>query len=160
MNISDKNLEIISNSHNKTVSIAKKLGAMLVRGDVLALVGELGSGKTTFIKGIAGAFGVKDYTNINSPTFVIIREYELRVPIYHIDAYRIKNPLEIELAGFSEYLSQNGIAVIEWADRIEEILPSTYLRIELRHLGKNRRLIRFIPKGRRYKIVLKRFKSF
>ncbi len=150
--------EIISTSSKETISIAKKLGILLGKGEILALVGELGSGKTTFIKGLGLAAGAKNCLDINSPTFVLIKEYAFRIPLYHIDAYRIKNPLEMEMAGFDEYLAlDRGIVAIEWADRLMSILPGSYLKIEFEHVLKNKRLLRFsASKNSRYQIILKK----
>jgi tRNA threonylcarbamoyladenosine biosynthesis protein TsaE len=153
------NFEIISNSRSETISIGKKLGAFMSGGDVLALVGELGCGKTTFTKGIAVALGAKSEREINSPSFVLIKEHEFKIPLYHMDVYRIKNPIEIELIGFDEYLSNKGVLAIEWADRIEKILPESYLKIEFTHLKRNGRLLRFMPIGRHYEAIMKKFKS-
>lgn len=152
------NFEIISTSPKETISIARKLGGLLGKGEILALVGELGSGKTTFIKGLGLAVGAKDSLDINSPTFVLIKEYAFRIPLYHIDAYRIKNPLEMEMAGFDEYLGlDRGIVAVEWADRLMSILPENYLKIEFEHISRIKRRLRFsASKNSRYQIILKK----
>ena len=151
--------KILSSSHNQTISLAKRLGKELSKGDVIALVGDLGSGKTTFTKGIAVSLGAKSYSSITSPTFVLIRDHdELKIPLYHNDAYRIKDPLEIELAGFDEYLSKGGVLVIEWADRIKSVLPSSYLKIQFEHVAPNKRLLKFLPRGSHYKVLVNKLK--
>ncbi len=117
-------------SEKETFKAGAILGSILKEGDIVGLEGELGAGKTVFIKGIASANGVVDY--VTSPTFVIMNRYLGKLPIYHFDVYRITKPFEIFDIGFEEYLNSNGIVVIEWADLIKEVLPDEiiWIRIE------------------------------
>ncbi|MFH0839043.1 MAG: tRNA (adenosine(37)-N6)-threonylcarbamoyltransferase complex ATPase subunit type 1 TsaE [Candidatus Omnitrophota bacterium] len=149
------NLEIITTSYKHTIALGKKVGALLSAGDTVALIGELGSGKTTFTKGIARALGLQYTKEINSPSFVLIKEYDLKLPLYHVDVYRLKNPLELECVGFEEYISERGVLVIEWADKVVSLLPRHYLTIKFEHLAKDTRLLKFIPNGKRYNDMIK-----
>ena len=112
----------------------RRLGAALRPGDVVALIGPLGSGKTTLVKGVAAGAGVADLRQVNSPTFVIVNEYEgagsdpLR--IYHIDTYRLRGPDDLEAIGFDE-MCRTGAVLVEWADRVADLLPEDRLTIRL-----------------------------
>lgn len=111
--------------------LAGSLAAERVRGDVVALYGELGAGKTVFVQGLAGALGAEE--TAGSPTYTLVREYAGRITLYHIDCYRIAGPAEALAAGIEEYLDPDGITVIEWAERIETLLPEHTIRIRLEH---------------------------
>ena len=111
----------ISDSENQTFSYGKELSHELVPGDVIALVGNLGSGKTVLTKGIASGIGVNDV--VNSPTFKLIGEYSSNPPLFHFDFYRIKSPKEIIDFGIEYYYSADGICVIEWADLFPNLIP-------------------------------------
>lgn len=119
----------LTHSPFQTIRIAKDLAKNLKRGDVVGLFGELGSGKTTFVKGLAKGLGYKEIQYINSPSFVIIKEYRADIPIYHFDLYRLSNTHELEELGFEEYFWGNGICVIEWADKAEKLLPRKRIKI-------------------------------
>ncbi len=133
---------ITTNSPQKTMDLGAAIGRQLRGGEVIALVGPLGSGKTHLIKGIAAGAGAKDRQEVNSPTFVIINEYEGRVRVYHIDAYRVTSLAEFEMLGFDDLLAPESVVVIEWADKVEGIVSQTHpIHIELRHEGRTRRTI-------------------
>ncbi len=135
-----------------------KLGQILSRylkpGDIIALFGNLGSGKTTFVKGIARGRKIKPKT-VNSPSFVLINEYNSKPALYHFDLYRINDTAQIYRLGYEEYFFGKGICCIEWAEKLKGLLPREYLRIELFHKNKNKRLLKFTPYGRRYKELIK-----
>lgn len=111
------------------VQLGRVIGEILRSGDVVALVGDLGMGKTTLVQGIAKGLDIQSH--ITSPTFTLIKEYSGRLPLYHIDVYRLDDPEEILLLGFDELLSGDGVVVVEWADRIEDLLPKDYLKVVL-----------------------------
>lgn len=115
-------MEYISNSPEETFKIAAEFAAGLRIGDVVTLNGDLGAGKTAFIKGLAEGLGISDC--ISSPTFTIINCYEGRVPLYHFDVYRIEDIDEMYEIGYDEYVGGDGVAVIEWAEKIRDILPT------------------------------------
>ena len=134
--------DFISNSPHETIEFGRKLGSQLKGGEIIALVGPLGSGKTHLIKGIATGAGAEDTKTVNSPTFVIINEYVGRLDIYHIDAYRLKSVDEFEMLGFDDFCYPQSVVLIEWADKIEAALKNIeYIRIELEHNGATSRKI-------------------
>lgn len=132
---------MISNSVEETIEIGSKLAKKLRRGDVVALIGNLGSGKTVFTKGIAKGLGVKDVRYVNSPSFVIIKEYEGKIPLYHFDLYRPDKSTVLDSESYEEYFYANGVTVIEWADKIRKILPKRYIEVRLSVAGENKRKI-------------------
>jgi len=125
----------------ETLAVGEQLGRRLERGDVVALYGELGSGKTTLTKGIAR--GLRIQAEVFSPTFTLIHEYPGRLPLYHVDLYRIQDEEEIWNLGIEEYLYGEGVTVIEWADRMQSLLPSVRLDVSLRAIGEEEREIEF-----------------
>ena len=144
-------IEIITKSSKETKKAGMALGQILGREPlsnkalVVALEGDLGSGKTTFIQGLAQGLKVKE--NILSPTFVIQKDFSLKLKnfknLYHIDAYRLKNPEELLELGFKDLIGNpENLIVIEWADKIKKILPKNILRIKFENLGENKRRIK------------------
>lgn len=122
--------KLISRSEENTRELGIKLGKNLKKGDIVCLVGDLGSGKTLLSQSIAKALGVCE--DVTSPTFTIIHEYMgQELPLYHFDVYRINNPDDMFEIGFSEYLYGEGICLIEWADRIEELIPDDRIKITI-----------------------------
>ena len=135
-------LDIISNSPQETIEFGNRIGSRLKGGEVIGICGLLGSGKTHLIKGIAAGAGAEDSRQVNSPTFVIVNEYEGRLDIYHIDAYRLNSIAEFEMLGFDEYCRPRSVVLIEWADKIESALKAVnYIRIEIFHAGQTIRKI-------------------
>ncbi len=132
----------ITNSPDETIEFGRKFGSQLNGGEVIALCGPLGSGKTHLIKGIATGLGAKDSKIVNSPTFVIVNEYIGRLDIYHIDAYRLNSISEFEMLGFDDFCYPKSVVLIEWADKIESAIEMiNYIRIDLQHSGRNTRKI-------------------
>jgi len=118
-------------SDDETVNLGRKLGASLREGDVIALVGELGSGKTWFTKGIGLGLDIPSDTIITSPSFSLVNEYEGRYTFFHMDGYRLESLSDFLSAGLDEYLHQDGVVAMEWADRWPEILPDWNLKVEI-----------------------------
>lgn len=120
--------------------LAVFFGKNLQKGDVIALIGDLGTGKTSFVQKFAKALGVEE--NVKSPTFNYVLEYHSgRVPFYHFDVYRISEPMEIYELGYEEYMDGEGIAIIEWANLIESELPQEYIEINLYHYTEDTRQV-------------------
>jgi tRNA threonylcarbamoyladenosine biosynthesis protein TsaE len=140
---------IITSSTEQTEEIGRILGAMLEPGDLICLFGDLGAGKTHFSFGIAQGLQVKDQY-ITSPTFTFVNEYQGRIPFYHIDLYRLKDPSELEGIGFDEYIDSDGATVIEWAEQAEEELPEDKLNVYLSDISENSRELGFFAEGDRY----------
>jgi tRNA threonylcarbamoyladenosine biosynthesis protein TsaE len=135
--------DFLSNSVDQTIEIGRSLGSQLKGGEVIALTGPLGSGKTYLIKGIVSGVGAtKDAVAVNSPTFVLVNEYSGRFDIYHIDAYRIQSVEEFEKTGFDDFCYPNSVVLIEWADRVAPALKGiNYVRITLAHQEQSSRKI-------------------
>jgi tRNA threonylcarbamoyladenosine biosynthesis protein TsaE len=132
----------ILNSPQETIEFGQNFGAKLRGGEIVAVCGPLGSGKTHLIKGIAAGAGAAESAQVNSPTFVIINEYSGRLDIYHIDAYRLDSTAEFEMLGFDDYCRPGSVVLIEWADKIESALQGIdYIRIALDHAGETKRKI-------------------
>jgi tRNA threonylcarbamoyladenosine biosynthesis protein TsaE len=140
---------VITSSTEQTEEIGRILGAMLEPGDLVCLFGDLGAGKTHFSFGIAQGLQVKDQY-ITSPTFTFVNEYQGRIPFYHIDLYRLKDPSELEGIGFDEYIDSDGATVIEWAEQAEEELPEDKLNVYLSDISENSRELGFFAEGERY----------
>lgn len=154
-------LDFISHSAAQTIRVGQRLGELLRNGDVVLLNGDFGAGKTHFTKGIAQGLGSPDV--VNSPSFVLINEYRAdqahgRVPIYHVDLYRIETPAALAGIGMEELLDSGGVCVIEWAERAREWLPGEYLSVHLSHLSETKRVLRFEPRGPRYESLVEEFK--
>jgi len=145
-------------STSETIRIGKSIGSLLLPGDVVALAGGLGTGKTQFIKGLAVGVGIAKQTYISSPSFTLINEYAGRVPFYHIDLFRLKEEKEAEELGLEEYFHGGGITAIEWADRIPSLLPKEILWINIHHAGRNTRSLEMVGKGKRYEELLNRLR--
>jgi tRNA threonylcarbamoyladenosine biosynthesis protein TsaE len=139
-----------SASPEQTHTWGTVLGTLLGRGDVVALVGELGAGKTTLTQGIVRGLGVAEDYYIGSPTFTLINEYEGRVPVYHLDFYRIDCPSEAVHLGLEEYLDGDGVAIIEWADRIEALLPEEHMMVQLAYVDYRVRTLDIMSTGAHY----------
>ena len=144
-----------SQSTSETIRIGKQIGSLLRPEDVVALVGELGTGKTHFIKGLASATGVKNSRYITSPSFTLVHEYQGEFPFYHIDLFRLETEKEAEGLGLDEYFQGRGITAIEWADKIPNLLPEEILWIEIRYTGENTRSIEILAKGARYEAIVR-----
>ncbi|MGG7098885.1 tRNA (adenosine(37)-N6)-threonylcarbamoyltransferase complex ATPase subunit type 1 TsaE [Clostridium sardiniense] len=148
-------MEFEVNSIEETTNLGVALGKLLNSGDIICLTGDLGTGKTHITKGISRGLDITD--NITSPTFTIVNEYDSgRLKLYHFDVYRVSDPDEIYAIGFDDYIFGDGVSIIEWANYIEEILPSDYLHIYIQKdltKGENYRKIIVTPYGEKYSYV-------
>lgn len=145
-------------SVKETSELGRRLGQLLRAGDIVAVDGGLGSGKTVLVKGMASGLGVAD--EVTSPTFTIVNEYYGRIPLYHFDVYRLEDPQQLYDIGYEEYFFDQGVTVIEWAQLIRDLLPKQYLQISI-DLGtsENQRVIDMEPYGDRYTDILERLKT-
>lgn len=137
-----------------TEALGRRLGELLVPGAVVALVGQLGAGKTHLTRGIAEGLGVRNPLAVNSPTFVLIQEYAGPVPVYHFDTYRLSGPREFAELGVEEYFTGDGVCIVEWADKVTEVLPKDHLRIEIEHTSETGRLFTLTAFGERYEAIV------
>jgi tRNA threonylcarbamoyladenosine biosynthesis protein TsaE len=141
----------ISNSVENTVSLGERLGKLAQPGDFIALIGELGAGKTHFTQGFAWGLGVTLDVCVSSPSYTLMNEYRGRIPLYHFDLYRLGGDADIRELGFDEYFYGQGVCVVEWADRLCLEIPDEYLKVVIDRSGDetNRRIVLF-PCGARY----------
>ena len=128
----------VTKSAAETIELGRVLASQLKPGDVVAFYGDLGAGKTTMIKGVAAGLGVPDV--VKSPSFVIVTEYAGRLPVYHIDLYRLDEKSDFESIGLDSYLDGSGVCLIEWAERAEKVLPGTAVRVRMNVEGQGRRI--------------------
>lgn len=147
-------MKIELNSLDATKEFGEKLGKLLKKGDIVCLNGDLGAGKTTLTKSIGLGLGVEEY--ITSPTFSLINEYKGRLPVYHFDVYRLENVDELDDLGFDEYFFGGGVCIIEWAEKIEKMLPKEIIVLDIES-GEDidKRRISIGGTGQRYKEVLR-----
>jgi tRNA threonylcarbamoyladenosine biosynthesis protein TsaE len=150
-------VDIVSHSVAHTHKAGLVLGRLLLPGDIILLVGDLGAGKTTITKGIAEGLEVSGV--VNSPTFTLVNEYQGRLPLYHMDCYRLENGREALDFGLEEYLYGSGVTIIEWPERIAEVLPEENLTLRLSHMSETKRGLRFEPIGQRYITLMGEFKK-
>lgn len=133
-------MRLESNSEANTIDLGKEFASKLSVGDVVCLEGDLGTGKTHFIKGIAEGLGI-DASKVSSPTFNIVNEYTGEIPLYHFDCYRIEREEEMQEIGFDDYLFGDGVSVIEWPSKISGLIPENAIKINMEHAGKSKRII-------------------
>jgi tRNA threonylcarbamoyladenosine biosynthesis protein TsaE len=145
-------LRLVTHSPEETQHLGTQIGKLARAGDVILLVGGLGSGKTCLAQGIAWGLGIAEYAT--SPSFVLIREYQGRLPLYHIDFYRLDRIEEVIDLGLEDYLCGEGVCVVEWAEKALAALPQEHLLVELEHLSENERRLCLQAKGERYRGLL------
>jgi tRNA threonylcarbamoyladenosine biosynthesis protein TsaE len=150
---------IFSTSPRQTRNWGARLAKCLQGGEIIGLVGELGSGKTCFVRGLAEVLEVSPQAWIRSPTFTLINEYDGRLPIYHIDLYRIGTREELAGLNLRDYLFSDGVSLIEWFDHLPPEEVDEFLKVTFVHAGGNKREVNFTAHGRRYERILDRLKG-
>jgi tRNA threonylcarbamoyladenosine biosynthesis protein TsaE len=153
-----KSLKLISRSPAETQSLGRRLGELAHPGDIFFLSGNLGTGKTCLTQGIVWGLGSREYAL--SPTFVLMRQIEGRLTLYHIDLYRLDQVEEISELGLDDYLYGQGLCVIEWAEKGLSVLPAEHLLVKIDYLDDTGRRFEFFPHGKRYEKLLDQLKSF
>jgi tRNA threonylcarbamoyladenosine biosynthesis protein TsaE len=148
-----------TNSADETLALGRLLGRCLEPGDVVALVGPLGAGKTCLVKGVVAGMGLRDTRRVVSPTYLLIKEYEARLHAYHVDAYRLNTASELLDLGFDEMCATGGVILIEWADRIAAALPDDHVLITLQPTAETQRDLIFEARGPRAAALLRRFEQ-
>jgi tRNA threonylcarbamoyladenosine biosynthesis protein TsaE len=152
-------IEWRSSNSAETEMLGEDLGRLLQAGDIVCLCGELGSGKTVLTKGMAKGLGVTPERAVRSPSFVLMHRYQGRVPVYHADLYRLDGPTEIDAIGLRDFLGGDGVAIIEWADKLEASSPVERLQITIAHQAEETRLITITPWGVRYQQLIEQWLS-
>jgi tRNA threonylcarbamoyladenosine biosynthesis protein TsaE len=147
----DPSLVIITRSDQETRDIGSALGKLLRAGDVVALIGDLGTGKTRVAQGVGRALGVEE--DMSSPTFAFINEYDSDIPLMHADLYRLESEGQAEDLGLDEYFYGGWVCVVEWADRAPGFLPEDRLLLFLDRIDENERRLSFFPSGERYRRI-------
>jgi tRNA threonylcarbamoyladenosine biosynthesis protein TsaE len=150
-------LDFISHSEAQTRRLGFRLGQLLTGSEVVALQGNLGTGKTRWVQGVAQGLEVDDY--VTSPTFTLVNEYRGRLMLYHVDLYRIDRPAEALAFGLEDYLYGDGVCVIEWAERAEQVLPDARLWIEFQYIDDTKRRITMRADGDSYQPLLEGFQN-
>ena len=136
-----KRLKMISGDPTKTFHIGRILGETLTAGDIVALTGELGAGKTCLTQGIARGLGVPEVYQITSPTFTLVNEYPGRLNLIHLDVYRLASSRDLQDLGYEEFFFGKGVTVIEWAEKIQDIIPEKSLSVMMAYMDQNQRSI-------------------
>ena len=139
-------LDLVLSSCSETESLGRAIGCALKGGEVLALTGELGAGKTALVRGIAAGVGAPP-ASVSSPTFVLIHEYRGRLPLIHVDLYRLHSTAEAESIGLQDYFTGQAVTAIEWADRFPALLPEDRLEVRLTHRSLATRNARLVAHG-------------
>lgn len=152
--------EIHTTSQEETMELGKRLGEKVFANSCVVLEGDLGAGKTTLTKGIALGLGIDRI--IKSPTYTLIREYRKgRLPLFHMDMYRIEESGGASEVGLEEYFYASGVCVVEWAQYIEDELPSTFLKVQIDRVGddESKRVIRLVPHGKEYEEFINKLEA-
>jgi tRNA threonylcarbamoyladenosine biosynthesis protein TsaE len=155
----DPALTLSTHGPDETAEVGRHVGNLLVPGDLVALVGDLGAGKTCLVHGIARGLDVPESSCVRSPSFVILNIYPGRCSLYHLDLYRVHSPAELEDLGYREIFYGEGVTVIEWADRITNFLPEEHLRVTLTFRNEKDRVITLEGTGERYRERWKALRS-
>jgi len=152
--VKGKRIKTTLKTPQATLEFGELLGKYLMAGDVVALIGDLGTGKTQLAKGLARGVGVPEEYCITSPTYTIVNEYQGRTPLYHLDLYRLEGNSDLENLGYEEYFEGRGVTVIEWAEKISHLLPENRMEVHISYLGNDVREFEIIGFGDHYgKIV-------
>lgn len=145
-------LELVSDSPQATRRIGASLGRQLRAGDIVLLVGDLGTGKTCLVQGIARGLGISEFAQ--SPSFVLVREHRGRLPLYHVDLYRLDHLAEIADLGLEDYFYGGGVTAVEWAEKGEAVMPPEHLLVRISYVSDRERRLKLLARGWRYQQLL------
>lgn len=149
----EDNFFINSKDEKETIELGKKIGEISEKGQIILLTGELGSGKTRFVQGLAVGLGLN--TEVTSPTYSLINEYEGEISFYHMDLYRLDNEVDLYNIGFEDYLYRDGIVAVEWPELAFELIPDDFLLLEFKIVEEENRKIKITGRGRITEKILK-----
>jgi tRNA threonylcarbamoyladenosine biosynthesis protein TsaE len=150
---------IVTTSPRQSQNLGKNLGKLVQGGEIIGLVGEFGAGKTCFVRGFAQGIEVGADAWVRSPTFTLINEYSGRLPVYHIDLYRVGKQAELDSLNLREYLYDDGVSLIEWFEFLPAHEVDEYLQLQIVHLGGNKRELTFAAHGERYERLVDELKE-
>ncbi len=150
-------IDIVSHSATQTHRLGRRLGALCIGGETILLEGDLGAGKTVFAKGIAEGLGIGDV--VTSPTFALIHEHVGRLPLAHVDLYRLEGGNAAIGAGLEDYLRSDGVTVVEWASRAGGMFGTDYVVVTFRHISETKRGVHFSPLGRGARMLVAQFRQ-
>jgi tRNA threonylcarbamoyladenosine biosynthesis protein TsaE len=145
---------VLTSSPRQTMGWGSRLGKLLEGGEIIALIGELGAGKTCFVRGVTQGLDVGKDAWIRSPSFTLINEYQGRFPVYHIDLYRIEGRAQLEGLNLREYLYSDGVSLIEWFEHLPTDEVDEFLEVRAAYVDGNRRQLTFSPHGQRYEEIV------
>jgi tRNA threonylcarbamoyladenosine biosynthesis protein TsaE len=157
--VTDDSIRIETGEVEQTIDLGRLIGSLLKAGDVVALIGKLGAGKTYMTKGIAEGQGVTDRKEVTSPSYVLVKQYMGRMPIYHFDAYRLRSPDEMYDIDCVGFFWGDGISIVEWADKVIECLPDDFIKITIETVGQTSRDIHVSYQGERYRSFMEELKE-
>lgn len=146
--------DTVTGSPEDTRALGRRLGRLLGGGEILGLSGDLGSGKTCFVHGLAEGLEVGGNSWVRSPTFTLINEYEGRLPLVHVDLFRVAPGAEMEDLHLEEYFSSGSVCVVEWFERLDAVRVDEFLGVAFRYVDEERRALRFAARGRRYEALV------
>lgn len=147
--------KIITRSPEETMELAERIARGLGPGDFIALNGELGAGKTVFVKGVAKGLGIAEPLYVNSPSFVVMKEYHGDLDLYHFDVYRLDPESFCDTLDYERYFYGDGVTVVEWADKIQDVLPEEYIEIGICHKSPEEREFNIRAIGDRFEAIVK-----
>ncbi len=145
---------VLTRLPRQTMSWGSRLGRLLKGGEIIALIGELGAGKTCFVRGVTQGLEIGKEAWIRSPSFTLINEYHGRLAVYHIDLYRVETRAQLEGLNLREYLYSDGVSLIEWFEHLPADEADEYLEVRVAYVDGNRRQLTFSPHGRRYEEIV------
>lgn len=154
-----KSVRLVSESPAATFRIGRTLGELLKEGDIVALTGELGAGKTCLTQGIARGLDVPDSYRITSPTFTLANEYPGRLNLIHLDVYRLSGSQDLQDLGYEEFFFGRGVTVIEWAEKIGDVIPDQSIRVAMAYVDPDRRSIEIAGRQDRMAVIAKAVKE-
>jgi len=137
---------VLTKNPDQTLHLGQVFGRMLPKASMVALIGDLGSGKTLLARGIAKGLGVEDEREVSSPTFVLVNEYQGRIPVHHVDLYRLQGSVEVQDIGWEEFISGPGVTLVEWAEKVPDLLPEDRIEVHLYWVGAGERKLVFVGK--------------
>src|SRR5678815_4974401 len=145
---------VLSTSARTTMSLGRSLAKLVTGGEIIGLRGELGTGKTTFVRGFCEGIEVSQKAWIRSPSFTLINEYQGRLPVYHIDLYRVEGRAQLEGLNLREYLYSDGVSLIEWFEHLAADDVEEFLEVRIAYVDSARRKLTFTPYGERYEKII------